>query len=334
MPDTEPTFQEALDFFLDESQDINGELLFRYSALLSDMSSEQLESLLRIWGEIVLTRRHALLAHLKSILEIDLLLSFEALGRALLSDDDVITRTYAIRLLDECENDDLVAPFLKIATEDPELEPRAEVISSLGAYIYYGEMEELAEENLKKIEELLLQIAQGDEKTELKMRAVESLGFSSREEVPDLIRAAWQRESSIWKASALSAMGRSYDEGWEENVLEGLLHESEIIRLAAAKAAGGLALPSARPILLDALREEDDEIVLRTAIWSLSEIGGEDVREFLLSLLDQYDDGEEDENEEQIEYIEEALANLDFTEDVQNLGLFDFDSEDLSEALL
>ncbi len=328
MTDTKPTFQEALDFFLDESQDINGELLFRHSAFLSDMSSGQLKSLLKIWDEIALTRRHTLLAHLQSLLEIDLLLSFEALGRALLSNDDAITRTYAIRLLDECENDNLVAPFLKIATEDPELEPRAEVISSLGAYIYYGEMEELSEESLKKVEDVLLQVAQGNEKTELRMRAVESLGFSSHEEVPALIRAAWQRESVAWKANALSAMGRSYDEGWEEAVLEGLLHESDVVRLAATKAAGGLSLSSARPILLESLREEEDEIVLKSAIWSLSQIGGEDVREYLLSLLDQYEDGEE----EQIEYIEEALANLAFTEDVQKLGLFDFDGEDLSEV--
>jgi len=325
MTDTEPTFQEALDFLLDENQDINSGLLFRYSRILSDMSPEQLESLLQIWDKIVLSRRHALLAHLKSELEIDLLHSFEVLGRALLSSDDPITRTYAIRLLDDCECDDLIADFLKIATEDPELEPRAEVITLLGAYVYYGEMEEISQENLAKIEDVLLQIAQDSKKTELRMRAVESLGFSSRKEVPALVRDAWQRGTVAWQANAVSAMGRSYDKSWEEEVLEALLHESEIVRLAATKAAGGLALPSARPILLNILREEKDEMVLRTATWTLSEIGGEDVREYLLSLLDQYEDGEE----EQIEYIEEALANLDFTEDVQNLDLFNFDGEDL-----
>lgn len=324
MTSTTPKLQEAIEFFLDESQDINNGLLFRYSRSLSDISPLQLRPLSQIWEDIPLSRRHAILAHLKSELEIDFIYSFETLGRALLSHKDAITRTYAIRLLDECECDDLIPDFLKIATEDPESAPRAEVISSLGAYVYYGEMEEISEENLHKIEETLLKIATSNEKDELKMRAVESLGFSSREEAPALIEDAWQRNTAAWKASAVSAMGRSYDERWEEEILEALLHENEILRLAATKAAGMTSLAPARIILLNALQEENDADVLRATIWSLSEIGGEDVREYLLTLLDQYEDSEE----EQMEYIEEALANLDFTEDVQSLDLFNFDTEE------
>ncbi len=321
-----PTLQKALDLFLDKNQEINRELLQSYSPLFSDMFPAQLRSLFQVWDEIALQRRHALLAHLKSELDVDLLYSFEALARALLSSDDAITRTYAIRLLDDCENDNLVETLLKIATDDPELEPRAEAITSLGTYIYYGEIDKLSQENLSMVEETLLEIAQNSEKAELKMRAVESLGFSSREEVPDLIREAWQRGTAAWKANAVSAMGRTYDKSWEEEILEALLHESEVVRLAAAKAAGGLSLDSARPILLNALKEEKDAGVLRAAIWSLSEIGGEDVKEYLLFLFDQYD---EESDEEEIEYLEEALANLDFTEDAQSLDLFDFDGADI-----
>ena len=323
-----PTIQEAIDALLDPSQDVDRELLLHYTSVFSDMLPAHRRILLETWDEISLARRHALLAHLKNELETDLLYSFELLARALLLNDDPITRTYAIRLLVDCENDNLVAPLLDIATQDPAMDARAEAITSLGAYVYYGEIEEISQDNLSKVEEALLEIAQNSEKAELKMRAVESLGFSSRKEVPQLIQSAWARGTAAWMANALSAMGRSVDKVWEDEILEGLLHESELVRLAAAKAAGELSLPLARPILLNFLKEEKDEAVLRVAIWSLSEIGGEDVREYLLALLDEY----EDDDQAEIEYMEEALANLDFTEDVQSLDLFDFDSPNLLEG--
>jgi len=57
------------------------------------------------------------------------------------------------------------------------------------------------------------------------------------------------------------------------------------------------------------LEDEDDDEVSGAAIWSLSQIGGEDVRTYLENLLDQSED------EEQTEFLEEALDNLSFTED-------------------
>ena len=159
MPQTEPSLQEALDFLLNDEQDVNDEFLSRYTPFFSDLIPTQLKSILKVWDEIALKRRHALLAHLKKELAVDLLYSFEVLGRALLNDKEPITRSFAIRLLDDYEADDLVSDFLKIAEADSDFEPRAEAITALGAYIYYGELEELLPENLKKIEDTLLAIA-------------------------------------------------------------------------------------------------------------------------------------------------------------------------------
>ena len=323
MNDTELSFQETLNLLLDENKKLSGEAL----ALFSDMLPEQLKLLLDTWDEITLSRRQSFLALLKQALEDDLLLSYNALARALLSDEDAVIRTIAIRLLSDYDREDIIPTFLDIALHDPESEPRAETITTLGSYVLDGELEEISQQNLKKIEDVLIQIAQSDKKTELRQRAIESLGFSSRKEVRPLIKDAWERETVMWTASAVSAMGRSYDKGWEEEILEALLSENEIIRLAATKAAGELSLPSAHPILLKILTDDDDAAVLHAAIWSLSQVGGEEVREYLLSLLDQYDDDEF----AQIEYIEDALSNLDFMEDAQSLDLFDFDSGDLPE---
>ena len=120
------------------------------------------------------------------------------------------------------------------------------------------------------------------------------------------------------------AMGRSADERWDEEVTRSLVHVNDRIRKAAVQAAGELSLQSARPILLKMLGEEEDDSVLRAAIWSLSQIGGEDVRTYLENLLDGIE-----EDEEQMAFLEEALDNLAFTEDLDRFELMALDPDDL-----
>jgi len=108
-------------------------------------------------------------------------------------------------------------------------------------------------------------------------------------------------------------------------ILRALLDENDTIRLAAVQAAGNLPLKSARTMLLQILAEgEDDDEIIGAAIWSLSQIGGEDVRTFLEALLDQTDE----ENEDQVVLLEEALDNLAFTEDLDRFELMAIDPED------
>ncbi len=319
-----PTFQDALDFLSDEEQLLHAKSLAPYLRFFSDMIPSQTRRFLQIWEQLSSPRKHALLARIKEEEEQDLRYNFEVLARPLLNDQDETVRIFAIRLLETYEKEDLIAKLLTIAENDSATDARAEAISLLGIYVYHGELEEISSENLKKIEDTLLNIAKNETKAKLRQRAIEALGFSSRKEVPALIKEAWLRDTAMWKAAAVFAMGRSYDTVWEEEVLEGLADENEYVRLAAAKSAGSLALASARPLLLRLLTEENDELVLRAAIWSLTEIGGEDVREYLHALLDQL----EDEEEEQIAYLEDALENLDFTEDIQSFDILKYGLDD------
>ncbi|HSB03385.1 MAG TPA: HEAT repeat domain-containing protein, partial [Anaerolineales bacterium] len=126
---------------------------------------------------------------------------------------------------------------------------------------------------------------------------------------------------------ALVAMGRSADERWEEEVTHSLVHVDDRIRKAAVQSAGELSLQAARPILLKMLGEEEDAEILSAVIWSLSQIGGEDVRTYLENILDQL----EDEEEEQIAFLEEALDNLSFTEDLDRFDLLAVDPDELAE---
>jgi hypothetical protein len=88
------------------------------------------------------------------------------------------------------------------------------------------------------------------------------------------------------------------------------------------QSAGLLALKAARLPLLRMLESEEDAEVLTAVIWSLSQIGGEDVQIYLQTLLDQTED------EDLIEYLEDALDNLAFTEDLDRFDLMAFDPDD------
>ncbi len=118
-------------------------------------------------------------------------------------------------------------------------------------------------------------------------------------------------------------MGRSSDERWDENVIPKILDENPRVQLAAIEAAGELGITAAREILLKLLQEEEnDELVVNAAIWSLSQIGGEDARIYIESLID------ETEDDDQVEFLEEALDNLAFTEDLAKFDLLNLDVDD------
>jgi HEAT repeat protein len=234
-------------------------------------------------------------------------------------------RLRAIRLLDECDDVKLVPIFLKILAGDEDVETRAEAASSLGKYIELGELEELPAKTQHQVEDALLEKANSEDPLIVRRNALEALGYSSRPEVITLIESAYRRSNPDWQASALFAMGRSYDERWEEQVLSSLLNENPLVRLAAVEAAGELALTPARTILFRLLEEEEEDEITSAAIWSLSQVGGEDVRVYIENLIDLAED------DEQVEFLEEALDNLVFTEEMSNFDLMSYDPDDEEE---
>jgi HEAT repeat protein len=163
----------------------------------------------------------------------------------------------------------------------------------------------------------------------VRRRALESLGFSSREEITPLIEQAFQERHPDWVASALFAMGRSLDSRkWADAILSKLDVHNEQIRLEAVRAAGVLELKKARRPLLELVADPDlDQPDLRSAaIWSLSQIGGKGVEAMFNSLL------EHSEDDEEIELLETALENLEFTDNFPALELLDYQIEEGEDA--
>jgi HEAT repeat protein len=321
MSKTKIAFQQVVNALLDSSQ----EFPHRYLTYFSDLAPESLQMLMEAWPRVGTERKHRLLAQLEDLIEEDTLVSFDDLGRALLSDSDPVVRKSAIRLLAECEDPHLIPTYVQIMKSDADESTRAEAASALGQFVMLGELDEIPASVHHAIEESLLAVVNGEDAAAVRRRALESLGFSNREEVSALIQSAFQRQDPEWVASALFAMGRSSDERWEGDVLSMLGNENRLVRLAAVQAAGELALVEARPLLLQLLEEEDDDDISSAAIWSLSQIGGDDARIYLENLLDRASDPDT------IRFLEDALDNLAFTDDLNRFDLlaFDLDAGDL-----
>jgi HEAT repeat protein len=322
MNTTPTSFQNVLDALVSDRK----EFPRRYLQEFSDIGTLELKTLLDVWPQVKPGRKLTLLEELDALAETDTLVSFDDLARALLTDPEPDVRTRAIRLLDEYEDPKVVPSFLDMLKNDAELDVRVEAANALHLFVDLGELEEIPADIYHQVEDALLASAASEDSLRVRRMALESLGYSSRLEVTTLIESAFHREDPAWQASALVAMGRSADERWTDAITRSLVHVDDRIRKAAVQAAGELSLQAARPILLKMLGEEEDADILSAVIWSLSQIGGEDVRTYLENLLDQLED------DEQIAFMEEALDNLAFTEDLERFDLLAFDpDEDLTE---
>lgn len=316
----ETSFQTILEALLDLSATFPA----RYLARFSDLEPAQLEALAQVWPRVPLARKVALLEDLQDLAEDNTLVSFEAFARARLKDHEPAVRAGALRLLIECEDVHLIPDLLDLLNADDEPEVRAAAAVVLGQFVYLGELDKIPAETLREIEDHLL-AATKDAYPVVRQRSLEALGTSSRPELPALIEAAYHENDPDWIVSALFAMGRSGDLRWSKQILSKLNDPNQAIRTEAMQAAGELGLAAARPALLDRLEDEEDRLVRHEIIWALSQIGGEGVRQRLEELADAADAEADD---EEAEFLEEALSNLAFTEDTGLFDMFDFETEE------
>ncbi len=318
MTESNTAFQKIIAELAEGGEDIPRRTLNSFS----DIDPASLQALQEVWPRIPADRKRKLLEGLEALSEEDTLVSFDDFARSLLNDPSPEVRTRAIRLLDESDDIKLIPAFIKILNVDPDAETRAEAATALGRFVELGELDEIPDEPRRQVEEELLQKANSEDQLIVRRNALEALGFSSRPEVITLIESSFRRANPEWQASALFAMGRSYDERWEEDVLSRLMDVSSLVRLAAVEAAGELRLASARTSLFRVLEEEEEDDISSAAIWSLSQIGGEDVRLYIENLLDLA------EEEEDIKFLEEALDNVEFTDELNHFDLLSIDPDD------
>ncbi|MBN2550007.1 MAG: HEAT repeat domain-containing protein [Anaerolineales bacterium] len=321
----ELSLQQLLEALLDEDTPLHPRFLYR----LSDLEPEEIEQLADIWPRLPLWRKRALLEDVVELSEKDTLLSFLSLGRYAAQDEDARVRVLAVHILWEYEDKDLIPLYLKMLDTDREADVRAAAAGALGNYVSAGEMEEIPAKILHQIEERLLKVISSSDAPQVRRAALEALGYSSRKDVAPLIQEAFASKEKEWIASALFAMGRSGEESWNHQVLEMLSSPLPLLRGEAAHAAGELSISEAVPLLLELLDDPDDA-TRQASMWSLSQLGGEGVREALEAIY------EESEDDQEIAFLEEVLDNLAFVEGAPLRPIIEFpqteeDQEDESD---
>lgn len=320
---SEIPFQTITEALLDQETPFDPRYLHRFS----DLEGEDLEIFQDVWPRVSLGRRRALVEDLNELGGADDLLSFENIGRLTITDEDAQVRTYAVQLLWEFEERDLIPLFLELLESDPVPEVRAAAATGLGLFVYHGEIDRLPKSHLDQIENTLIKAARKDQSEIVQCRALESLGYSSRGEVAALIEPAFISGGHEKIASALIAMGRSMDPRWEKTILQMLNSKIPALRAEAARAAGELEINDSIPLLVE-LTDDSEHTVRSAAIWSLSEIGGDQARHTLEKLF------RETEDDHEADLIENALDNIAFTDGMQPFSLFDFPEENPEDELL
>jgi HEAT repeat protein len=312
---TSKEFEALLDHLRDAEHAFPATGLYQ----LSDLSKNNLASLEAIWPELPVERRRSVMHDLNELSESNFEVTFESVFRLGLEDEDPEVRATAINSLWEVEAPNLIAPFIDFLQHDPDATVRAAAAGALGRFVYLGEVDELPTPQARRVENVLLGVIQGNDDLNVRRRALEAVAYSSRPEVAPLISAAYASPEEKMRVSALFAMGRTADPAWSAQVraeLENVLPE---IRFEAARAAGELELKEAVPALAQ-LVEDVDPQVREAAIWSLSQVGGPEAERLLTDLLNQADDDEQD-------FILEALDNLDFTDDLYAFSAFEFEED-------
>ncbi len=294
-----------------------------YLQRFSDLLPEDAHRLAKAWPNVALERRQRLMEDLQALAADDYLLSFESVGRLALTDSDPLVRFGGIQTLvaSECTAPDLANRFLDLLETDTDENVRAAAASAVGAFVYAGEIGKVSPRLLADIEKRLLDAYHSQPSAKVRRCVLESLGFSSRPEVPGLIREAVENAEEDWQASALFAIARSADDAWTSYVLAMLESPVTRLRLEAIRAAGELELKEARPIIISLIDDNDLEVRL-ASFWALSQIGGRGVRQILQNRLDAAD-------EDEVDFLEEALDNLAFTDGEGDFGLLEVSPDDI-----
>ncbi len=320
----EHDFDEVREALLNRDAPFPPSLIYYFS----DISRSDLKKLKEVWPQVWTERRRGLLEDMETMAEKDTLLFFDHVAVMCLDDEDPVARATAIRLLWQSENEKLAPKLIEMLQEDPQAIVRAAAATALGVFVYLGELDEIDDDIYEDILQALIKVHTGSDERLVRRRALEALGWATNAEVSKFIQHAYETNQEEWLQSALFAMGRSYDKRWTQAVMRMLDHPDALVRYEAVRAAGELELEDARERLFDMLEEgiSDDDIYF-AVIWSLSKIGGRGVREAIEASLEDAEDPEE------ISLLEEALQNLDFTEQVNMFDMMYVEEDDPDEWL-
>jgi HEAT repeat protein len=286
---------------------------------LSNITQDALEIFKDTWPSITVERRRAIMQELLEITEVNFEVDFDPVFLLGLGDADAEVRALAIKSLWEYESPTLIVPLIHLLKTDEAAIVREAAASALGKFIYLKELEEIdwGEANLAE-EALLETIYQPGEDTDVRRRAIESIGYSCEPNVTKIIENAYYHENQKVQVSAIFAMGRNADARWIPWVITELDNTEAEFRFEAARACGELEARQAVDKLVILIAEDANPEVQEMAVWALGRIGGEIARNALEACL-------ESDNEALAIAAESSLDELNLFGD--SLLMYDFGEE-------
>ncbi len=211
----------------------------------------------------------------------------QRLLHTLLQDPDAQVRAEAIACLWNDPDLRWIKVLMRLATNDPYVNVRAQAIAALGRYVYEGEQarlddwtdlweEDITREDYERVIAFLFRVARDvTESLTVRRHAIEALAFRSDDpEVEELIEWAYHHPDRRMKASALLAMARHGHQRWDQYVLAELHSRDAQIQYEAVRAAGELGITAATDTLIEFATTKRIRKPLRLlAIYALGETG-------------------------------------------------------------
>jgi HEAT repeat protein len=273
---------------------------------LSNLHPSLVMAMVPVWVKLENEVKRDVMQALIELSASDFETDYTLVGMMAIDDEDAEVRRLAVELTSFIEERPYMDTLFEIAQNDASDEVRAAALKALGPFILRGELGTLEENATAPVVQYLLSVLRDRrEDSEVRARALESIGYSSHEAVTVEIRRAYNGDDGRMKTSSIFAMGASGDDQWAEFIVYELERGSAENRFEAARAAGELLLQEAVRPLSQLVFGEDSEVV-REAVWALGEIGGKEAARVLEALLEQV---AEDEDDDFIDLIEDALDN-------------------------
>jgi HEAT repeat protein len=303
-----PTLEQAIEV-LRTSNDVVSDETILYG--LSDITEEQCQVLSPVWNGLEPQVRELLIQILLDEMDANFELNFEQVALLSLQDKSSRVRQSAIEILTATEDPHHLDTLVGVVKYDRNALVRAEAMQGVAEFLREGQFEDLPPRQAERLQTFAQSIwTNTQEDSAVRAGALQVLA-STPMDVEAMIFEAWNSGDDDLQTGAITAMGRCGEsEQWREIVLEQLEIGEGARQVEAAWASGELQLVEAIPLLTHLL--EDPEIEAKEAvIWSLGEIGGKEAIRILNVLAES---AEEQEDDELLDLIEDALANASFAD--------------------
>lgn len=300
----EITLPQLLEELKNDSKPLNARNMTKLSALDKSAARPFLEAFAKMSEE----RRLDFIETLSEMADDDAELDFTLIFAIGMRDTDDGVRARSVAALWESDSRDLMITLLDMIKNDSSEEVRAAAASNLRRFANMADEGRLLLKDKHRIADALLEsIHNFNEPVSVRRRALEALGALDIPERDQEIRAAFNSGEPKMKASAIYAMGITFDDKWLPDILKEISNPDAEVRYEAATACGELEDPSAVLALLPLVKDMDTRTRL-AAITSLGQIGGPRAKRMLQQLMLSDD-------EVVSQTAEEALAMSEGSED-------------------